>query len=134
MNGKKPNMGADEMKHTDGQQEQCEALWTIHAKSEHIKAVKELAAELSEPDAKVSVEELMAEAVKMLLAYYEEEESSDPDVAMQFTTDDDVPEMVSEMAERAGVSIFEYITEAIADRINYDLKREEAKSKKPAND
>jgi len=44
--------------------------WTIRAKAEHIKAVKALAEELSEPRAKVSIAALMDEAVELLLQKY----------------------------------------------------------------
>lgn len=44
--------------------------WTIRAKAEHIRAVKELAERLSEPRAKVSVAALMDEAIELLLTQY----------------------------------------------------------------
>jgi len=44
--------------------------WTIRAKAEHIKAVKDLAEQLSEPRAKVSIAALMDEAIELLLAKY----------------------------------------------------------------
>jgi len=42
--------------------------WTIRVKPAHIKAVKDLAAALSEPGAKVSIAALMDEAIELLLA------------------------------------------------------------------
>jgi hypothetical protein len=47
-----------------------EETWTIRVKAAHIKAVKALAAELSEPRAKVSIAALMDEAIELLLAKY----------------------------------------------------------------
>jgi hypothetical protein len=44
--------------------------WTIRARADHIKAVKALAGELSEPGAKVSIAALMDEAVELLLEKY----------------------------------------------------------------
>jgi hypothetical protein len=52
--------------------------WTIRARRSQIRAVKALAAELSEPGAKVSVAELMDEAMELLLSRYREQrEGSD---------------------------------------------------------
>jgi hypothetical protein len=51
--------------------------WTIRVKSDHIKAVKSLAARLSEPRAKVSIAALMDEAIELLLAHYQGKESKD---------------------------------------------------------
>ena len=45
-------------------------VWSFRAKASHIRAVKALAEELSEPGAKVSVAALMDEAVELLLARY----------------------------------------------------------------
>lgn len=45
-------------------------VWSFRAKASHIKAVKALAKDLSEPGAKVSVAALMDEAVELLLARY----------------------------------------------------------------
>ena len=46
--------------------------WTIRAKPEHIRSVKELADRLSEPRAKVSIAALMDEAIELLLERYRE--------------------------------------------------------------
>lgn len=53
-----------------GQGEGRDETWTIRAKAAHIKAVKSLAEQLSEPRAKVSVASLMDEAIEMLLEKY----------------------------------------------------------------
>jgi hypothetical protein len=55
-----------------GQGPSRDETWTIRVKAEHIRAVKTLAAELSEPRAKVSVAALMDEAIELLLARYRE--------------------------------------------------------------
>lgn len=47
-----------------------EDTWTIRAKSERVRAVKNLAEELSEPGAKVSIAALMDEAIELLLTKY----------------------------------------------------------------
>jgi hypothetical protein len=44
--------------------------WTVLFKAEHIKAVKDLAKERSEPGAKVSYAMLIDEAIELLLAKY----------------------------------------------------------------
>jgi hypothetical protein len=44
--------------------------WTIRARADHIKAVKTLAGELSEPGTKVSIAALMDEAIELLLQKY----------------------------------------------------------------
>jgi hypothetical protein len=49
--------------------------WTIRANPDQIKAVKRLAAELSQPGAKVSIAQLMSEGISLLLAHYEKGET-----------------------------------------------------------
>jgi hypothetical protein len=46
--------------------------WTIRANPDQIKAVRRLAADLSQPGAKVSIAQLMGEAIELLLARYQE--------------------------------------------------------------
>jgi hypothetical protein len=46
--------------------------WTIRARAEQIRSIKELAEELSEPRAKVSVAALMEEAMELVIAKYRE--------------------------------------------------------------
>lgn len=53
-----------------GVSEARDEIWTIRARPSHVKSVKALAAELSEPGRKFSIAELMDEAIEMLLARY----------------------------------------------------------------
>lgn len=53
-----------------GQGDARNEVWSFRAKASHIKAVKALAEDLSQPGAKVSVAALMDEAVELLLARY----------------------------------------------------------------
>jgi hypothetical protein len=53
-----------------GQGDARSEVWSFRAKPSHIRAVKALAEELSEPRAKVSVAALMDQAVELLLAYH----------------------------------------------------------------
>lgn len=53
-----------------GQGEGRDELWSFRAKPSHIRAVKTLAEELSQPGAKMSVAALMDQAVELLLAYH----------------------------------------------------------------
>jgi hypothetical protein len=54
-------------------------VWSIRAKTAHIRAVKALAEELSQPGAKVSVAALMDQAVELLLAYHRESQGAQDD-------------------------------------------------------
>ena len=53
-----------------GQEEARDEPWSFRAKASHIRAVKALAEELSQPGAKVSVAALMDQAIELLLAYH----------------------------------------------------------------
>ena len=53
-----------------GQEEARDEPWSFRAKPSHVRAVKALAEELSQPGAKVSIAALMDQAVELLLAYH----------------------------------------------------------------
>jgi hypothetical protein len=62
-----------------GQGEARDETWSFRAKPSHIRAVKALAEDLSQPGAKVSIAALMDQAVELLLAYHRNSQGTQDD-------------------------------------------------------